>query len=222
MARCKKCGKSGLFLSVNKDGLCKNCSFQEKRNEAVNKELYRKYPSFRKVTDDLDEQDRLLKILIEAREQYSADGDCGKAIAAYEKVMLHPAVPINSNTHTSFLVDLYLKAGQNDRAWGFLNSLIGTDRLPIERIRGYQAKILSKENKHKDALEMLMLEFLAKAARSMTFNNEAFLKAIKPSIKKMKLDDTFANDLSNLIQHHVEVKNFDERSLVTQYRDLFL
>lgn len=222
MARCKKCGKSGLFLSVNKDGLCKNCSFQEKRNEAVKEELYRKDPSFRKVTDDLAEQDRLLKILLEAREQYSADGDCEKAIAAYEKVMLHPAVPINSNSHTSFLVDLYIKAGQNDRAWGFLNSLIGTGRLPLEKIRGYQAKILSKENKHKDALEMLILEYLAKAERSRTFNNEAFLKAIKPSIKKLKLDDAFANELSNLIQHHVKARNFDERSLITQYRNLFL
>ncbi len=222
MARCKKCGKSGIFLSVNKDGLCKNCSSQEERSKTIKEELYKKSPSFRKATDDLAEQDRLLKILIEAREQYSSDGDCEKAIAAYEKVLLHSAVPINSNSHTSFLVDLYIKAGQNDKAWGFLNSLIGTDRLPIEKIRGYQAKILSKENKHRDALEMFMLEYLAKAEWSKTFNNEAFLKAIKPSIKKLKLDDAFANELSSLIQHHVDAGNYDERSLVTEYRNMLI
>lgn len=158
------------------------------------KKLYRNDSSFRKLTDDLLEQDQLLKIVNDAREQYSIDGDCEKAIVAYEKVMLHPTVPLKSNTHTSFLVELYMKAGQNDKAWGFLNSLIGTDRLPIEKIRSYQAKILKKENRHKEAIEMIMLEYLAKAECNRTFNREAFIKAIKPSTNKSELDDSFAQD----------------------------
>lgn len=220
MAKCKLCGKSGLFMSVNENGLCKSCASRQKRNETITEELYRKDPAFRKLTDDLSEQDRLLEIVLKAHKQYSIDGDCEKAIVAYEEVMLHPTVPLNSNTHTSFLVDLYIKAGQNDKAWGFLNSLIGTDRLPIEKIRNYQAKILKKENRHKDAIEMIMLEHLAKAKWNGVFNKEAFLKAIKPSANKLKLDDSFAIELSNLIQHHVDIGNFDESSLITQYRAL--
>lgn len=220
MAKCKLCGKSGLFMSVNENGLCKSCASQQKRNGTIKEELYKKDPTFRKLTDDLSEQDRLLEIVLKAREQYSIDGDCVKAIAAYEKVMLHPTVPLNSNTHTAFLVDLYMKAGQNDKAWGFLSSLIGTGRLPIEKIRNYQAKILKKENKHKDAIEMIMLEYLAKAKWNSTFDREAFLKAIKPSTNKLKTDDSFAVELSGIIQHHVDIGNFDESSLITQYRAL--
>lgn len=153
MAKCNKCGKSGLFLAVNGDGICSKCAAQEKRSKAIKEELYRIDPSFRKMSDDLKEQDRLLKIALDARERYREDGDCEKAIAAYEKVMLQSDPPLKSHAHTMFLVDLYIKSGRNDKAWGFLNSLTGTDRLPIEKIRGYQAKILKKKASTKKQLK---------------------------------------------------------------------
>lgn len=219
MAKCKKCGKTGLFLTVNKEGLCSSCAAQQSRSKAIERELYRTNPSFRKMTDDLNEQDRLLKIALAAREKYNADGDCEKAIAAYEKVMLSNP-PLKSHAHTMFLVDLYVKSGQNDKAWGFLNSLIGTDRLPIEKIRGYQARILKKENKHIEAIEMIMLEYLAKSEWNRTFDKEAFLKAIKPSLNKLKWDASVAEELSNIIQQQVKAGKFAEKPVVTKYRAL--
>ena len=74
MAKCNKCGKSGLFLTVNRDGICSKCVAQEKRSKAIKEELYRTDPSFRKMTDELKEQDRLLKIALDARERYREDG----------------------------------------------------------------------------------------------------------------------------------------------------
>ena len=220
MAKCNKCGKSGLFLTVNRDGICSKCVAQEKRSKAIKEELYRTDPSFRKMTDELKEQDRLLKIALDARERYREDGDCEKAIAAYEKVMLQSDPPLKSHAHTMFLVDLYIKSGQNDKAWGFLNSLTGTDRLPIEKIRGYQAKILKKENKHKEAIEMIMLEYLAKSEWNRTFDRESFVKAIKPSLNKLKLDTTFAEELSDIVQQQVAAGKFSENLVITKYRDL--
>lgn len=38
---------------------------------------------------------------------------------------------------------------------GYLNSLIGTDRAPLDKIRHEQARILKKEKRHQEAIEMI-------------------------------------------------------------------
>ena len=117
LAKCKRCGKSGLFLRTNSQGLCKDCAEKDKLIKTdVKKYLYKTDASYRKATDELDHQDRLLKVALKARDQYKIDGDCDKAISEYEKVMIEATPPLKSNAHAMFLLDLYLKAGYNNKA----------------------------------------------------------------------------------------------------------
>lgn len=65
LAKCKRCGKSGLFLRTNSQGLCKDCAENDKLIKTdVKKYLYKTDASYRKATDELDHQDRLLKVAL--------------------------------------------------------------------------------------------------------------------------------------------------------------
>lgn len=220
LAKCKRCGKSGLFLRTNSQGLCKDCAENDKLIKTdVKKYLYKTDASYRKATDELDHQDRLLKVALKARDQYKIDGDCDKAISEYEKVMIEATPPLKSNAHAMFLLDLYLKAGYNNKAWGYTNKLIQTHGLDIDKIRKYQAKILKKEEKHAEAIKMLMLHHLAKSKWNNTFNREAFIKDIMPSIKKLKWAPEDADTLADMVFAQVKAKDYKESALTSKYSE---
>ncbi len=221
MAKCLRCGKRGLFLRLNEAGLCNDCAKAQKRIQVEAQKQLRKDPKFRKMEDDLAEQDRLLKIALKARDRYKVDGDCDKAIAEYEKVMIQAKPPLKSNAHAMFLADLYIKAGYNDKAWGYLNSLILSRGLDLDKIRKYQAKILKKENKHDEAIKMLMLHHLAKSKWNNTFNREMFLKDIAPSIKKLGWSNDDAEALADMVAKQVKSKNYKEGELTDKYKTFF-
>ena len=65
-----------------------------------------------------------------------------------------------------------------------------------------------------------MLEYLAKSEWNRTFDRESFVKAIKPSLNKLKLDATFAEELSDIVQQQVAAGKFSENLVITKYRDL--
>ncbi len=218
MAKCWKCGKHGLFLRVNDEGLCGDCAEAQKKIKAEAKKQLLKDPKYRKMEEDLAYQDKLLKIALKARDRYKVDGDCDKAIAEYEKVMIQAKPPLKSNAHAMFLVDLYIKAGYNDKAWGYLNSLILSRGLDLDKIRKYQAKILKKENKHDEAIKMLMLHHLAKSEWNNTFNREMFLKDIAPSIKKLGWSSSDAEALADMVGKQVGSKNYKEGVLIDKYK----
>ena len=46
------------------------------------------------------------------------------------------------------------------------------------------------------------------------------MKAIKPSLNKLKLDATFAEELSDIVQQQVAAGKFSENLVITKYRDL--
>lgn len=218
MAKCWQCGNRGLFLHVNEEGLCNNCAKAQKKMQTEVKKQLLKDPKYRKMEEDLAYQDKLLKLALKARDHYKVDGDCDKAIAEYEKVMIQAKPPLKSNAHAMFLADLYIKAGYNDKAWGYLNSLILSHGLDLDKIRKYQAQILKKENKHDEAIKMLMLHHLAKSEWNNTLNREMFLKDIAPSIKKLGWSNDDVEALADMVANQVKSKNYKEGTLIDKYK----
>ncbi len=223
MAKCRKCQRHGLFLFVNADGLCKDCSKLERQTRAnIKQHLYQTNASYRQTVDNLARQDELLKIVLNAQAQYKEDGDIDKAICEYEKAMRQAKPPLRSSSHTHYLINLYIKAGYHDKAWGYLNSLILTNGIQLCHIRSYQAQILKKENKHIDAILMLMFYYLDLSDKNSAFNREAFIKAITPSIKKLKWTQNDADTLADLLEKRIRSKEINKESLVHEDYKAFL
>lgn len=208
------------FLKKKHPGDYTNTSGKNFRNE-IEKEMYiNNIAGYRSLKNQLNHQDDLLIIANEARERYKTDGDIETAIAAYEKVLLEADPPLVSTAHTMFLADLYIKAEMFDKAWGYLNSLIGTDRAPLDKIRHEQARILKKEKRHQEAIEMILLEYLAKSEWNNTFSREACLKCIGPSIRALKWSSDDQDRCADLVEAQVTKRRYNENTLIKNYRAL--
>lgn len=238
MAKCKVCGNSGLFLKLDKNGKCKDCTYKtkipvngktvfldaQKFNEQSKKEtteewLSRVNPEYKKSKNDIEYQDKLLTSVWEAREQYKNDNDIDKLISVYEYTLITSNPPLRSDTHTMYLADLYIKSGQNDKAWGFLNSILFSHSELTGKIRLSQCKILKKEKKYVDAMQMLMLSYLFNSKWNNTFCDAAFVKDANPIANKLKWDSEKIDTLAQIISNQVKRKNYDERTLIKSFQN---
>ena len=139
---------------------------------------------YRDKQDRRDYQDALLSKVNDAAAQYKQDKDLSAVIAVFEDAFIHADPPCHSSQNLD-LVKFYVKAGQNDKAWGYLNLLLVTQEAPVDKIRIAQANILKKENRHIEAIKMYLMGHRAKYA----FNKNVFIKDIKPSANKLGLND---------------------------------
>ena len=233
MAKCRKCGKKGLLLKLDASGLCAECAAlaQQKTNQMRREQE----AHTAKLKAELEHQNRLLDDVLKAREEYSEDGDITKAIDALEEAIIKAEPPLlMASGHTIFLIDLYKKSGQNDKAWGLLNSCImdaakyeGRERLALDKVRTEMAKILKSEKKYSAAVEMYLLAYLHDAAAATTTQQadnfeKRFRKNIKPCVSKLKWDEDVVSDLIEIVQNTV-VKSTNsimlEGHVLEQYRD---
>ena len=191
MGKCKVCGKSGLFLKLDKHGKCKDCAYKTKTpvngntivsdaqnfNEQSKKEsaeewLFCVNPNYVQLKDDLAHQDKLLKTVIQAKEDYKVDNDINKLIVAYEYAMVKATPPLkNAQYHAMYLADLYIKTNQFDKAWDYLITISLPYMDITHKIRFAQCKILKKEKRFIDAMITLMEGHLFKAQINSIFAN---------------------------------------------------
>ena len=190
MAKCKKCGKKGLFLTVNSDGLCKDCA--TKVTKAEN--------NITRTTSNIDaelkKQDAHLAKLTAAEIKYKEDGDINKIIAVYEDIFIKQKSTLVTQKRWFGLADLYVKNGQNDKAWAWLNQMAVLHPDYTSKIEEKRYKILKKENKH---LEDAMIHLMASVGYSEgnagplayynAYGKNKFLKEAPSLIKKLKWDE---------------------------------
>ena len=108
MAQCKKCGKKGFFLRLDKNGFCDSCvdSLRQQSLEKARKserqldEMKRKQQEVDRIVDEQ------LKRLNNAREEYEKTEEYDKLIAVYEDVFSAPT-PWNTASHKLRLVGYY-------------------------------------------------------------------------------------------------------------------
>lgn len=221
MGKCLRCGKSGLLFHVNKNGLCPNCAKEIVFRNDIEAEMYRADEKYRQLVHQNADADRLINLLNQAQEQYKKDNNLERLIEAYEAVLIKVTKPVHSPSVAMRLVDLYLKAGQNDKAWGYLNSLLSrTDYVvPRDKIRFAQVKILKKEDKLAEAVEMLILGYYAKS-RDQEIDRATFEKELKPMAKKLGWNEEMISKTSSLLQTFATDKKGDEASIIKTYRKL--
>ena len=212
MAKCKKCGKSGLFLKLNSVGLCNDCaSIAAKtvvRTSSIDAEIKR--------------QDKHLDKLTAAEEKYAEDGDINKIISVYEDVFIKEKSTLITQSRWFKLADLYVKNGQNDKAWAWLNQLAGLHPDYMAKIEEKRYKILKKENKH---LEDAMIHLMASVGYSEgnagplayynAYGRNKFLKEAPSLIKKLKWDESDIDKLEKILSCSISQKKFDYNKMAS-------
>ena len=227
MAQCKSCGKKGFLLKLDRNGLCGKCAEREFQ-KTVKQEMMDNDSSYAKLSKELEHQDKLLKTVLKAREDYAQDGDIQKAIEVLEQAIVKEKPPLlNAEGHTVFLINLYKKAGLNDRAWGLLNDCIldpgrygERRRLSQEKIHLEMAKILKSEKRYSYAIEMYMASHLYRAQWT-EFDEERFQKDIRVCISKLKWDESIEQDIVTILKNCISSgeKSYIARiKLSDQYR----
>ena len=96
-----------------------------------------------------EHQHYLFETVMSTYETYKTDKDVDKALPIIEQCLINDDDPFYTPHSMRFLVQLYLQKGLNDRAWGYLNSLlIKPDKMPSSVVYGEMAKLLKKETKN--------------------------------------------------------------------------
>lgn len=151
-------------------------------------------------------------------ELYKANKDVKKALASMEQLLLYdnpPMVPYPAQIH--FITDLYLKDNQDDKAWGYLNSLITNPNIKNESIYREMAWMLKKEKRHKDAIWNFMIEYFYAGLSSNQFSRDSFLKEIGVSIRALKWSDEAQNKFADIVDYQFTSRHFDVREMKTMF-----
>ncbi len=185
-------------------------------------------PPVKDITRIIEDSDKAIADMHKADAVFEKDGDIEKRIRVYEKYLLEKPQWNSFNFNLS-LAKMYVKAGHNDKAWGYLNQMylwaidpdaIGGD---ASKVRFEQFKILKAEKKHKDAMLMLVSSYVlnAYAVRDMYFNKPKFIKDSKTTAKAIGFSEDqlvlFADDL----EKNIKAKKIKEASAKKYCTDYF-
>ena len=228
MAQCKQCGKKGLFLRINTQGLCEACN-----NALIKKELEKAKERERHLEESKrkrQEEDRVadkqIKQLNDARNKYLSVGEYDKLIAIYEEVFSVPTT-WNSASHKLSLVEYYQKIGQNDKAWVLLNSIVVDYPGEAHRVRRSQYRQLKSEKKYLEALKMFFL-YKFNDCKSITCwpdvkgrERASFLKEAQILAKKAMLDIDSISELANIFISLVESPRSTEATASKRFKEWY-
>ena len=184
------------------------------------------------VAKDIDiilrDSNKAIADMHKADAAYEKDGDIDKRIRVYEKYMLKKP-EWNSFNFNLALAKMYVKAGRNDTAWGYLNQMylwavdptaIGGD---VSKIRFEQFKILKSEKKYKDAMVMLVSSYVVNAygIRDMYFNKEKFKKDAKTTAKGIGISEADLSVFADRLEKDIKGRKIKEATVQKYCVDWF-
>lgn len=208
----------GLFDLFKKSIKASNVPSDKHFHSNVEKDMYiNNTMGYRDRKDHLDYQSSLLKSIGAAETKYSKDGDILSLIKAYEYAFYESKPPCISSANLK-LVDLYLKQGLYDKAWGYLSYLQANELAPIEKIRHQQARILKKEKRFIPAIDTILSEYLAMASEGFGINTQKLTKDIGVCARALKWDNSTIDDTVNILLNQVSTKNYDDLVLRNTYK----
>lgn len=197
----------GLFNFFQK----KSTKYQYHTTELTN------HPAIKRSQDIVKKQDQCYRTLDQAALKYEQNGDIDSLLSVYQKIFFDSGIELHSQTKAFYPVEICIKNGWNDKAWAYLNRLLSLSDIPVSKIRFYQGKILKKEKKYLDAIEMYMFGYLAKSQWNNTFQPDMFKKEIQSSAKRLSWTSNQVDYLSDLIQSQVNKKDYSELHLRKLY-----
>lgn len=208
----------GLFSLFKKSIKANNVPSDKHFRSNVERDMYiNNTMGYRDRKDRLDYQSSLLKSIGAAEAKYSKDGDILSLIKAYEYAFYESKPPCISSANLK-LVDLYLKQGLHDKAWGYLNYLQANELAPIEKIRHQQARILKKEKLFIPALDMVLSEYLVRASSGFAISPQKLAKDVGVCVHALKWDNSVIDDTVNILLNQVNTKNYDDLVLRNTYK----
>jgi hypothetical protein len=213
LAKCKKCGRSGLFFKVDADGLCADCA--KKKSQTA--------PTMW-IDQELKKQDKEFERLTKAETQYEKDNNIEKLISVYEDVFITQKSTLITQSRWFKLVDLYLKAGQNDKAWAWLKQLSIQHPDYMNKIEDKRYKILKSEGRLFDAMISLMASIgyssgnAGPAVYYQEYGKKKFLNDAPPLIKKLKWAESDLNTLEEMLASTIGNTQFDYQTLRKKYK----
>ncbi len=177
-------------------------------------------PSVKDVAKIIEGSDKAIADMHKADAVFESDGDIEKRIRVYEKYLLEKPQWNSFNFNLS-LAKMYVKAGHNDKAWGYLNQMylwaidpeaIGGDAV---KVRFEQFKILKDEKKYKDAMIMLVSSYVlnAYAVRDMYFNKAKFIKDGKTTAKAIGFSENQYMLFADELEKNIKSKKIKEASV---------
>ena len=185
-------------------------------------------PPVKDITKIIEDSDKAIADMHRADAAYEKDGDIEKRIKTYEKYLLEKPQWNSFNFNLS-LAKMYVKAGHNDKAWGYLNQMylwaidpgaIGGD---ASKIRFEQFKILKAEKKYKDALLMLVSSYVlnAYAVRDMYFNKPKFIKDVKTTAKAIGFTEDQVASFADDLERNIKSKKIKEANVKKYCSDYY-
>ena len=166
------------------------------------------------------ESDAEIAVLVKADKEYQSDNDLEKRIRTYESVLLNKT-RWNSFNKCMILDDMYLSAGMNDRAWGYLNQMsiwFATYPNPsayLSKIELARFKILKKEKRYPDALRTLLCYHCCYTDSGLGYRRERFISDAKVIAKKLSISDDRLTELANEAAVAVEKNQNSARDMTT-------
>ena len=203
----------GLFDMIKKKQQTKQVSQEE-----VDAILDKVDQGHRQRKADLEYQNVLLSRVNAAREKYKTDKDIQSAIREYEFAFVESDPPCKTSQDID-LADLYIKAEEYDKAWGYLNQLMLRRNYPDPDIRFHQAKILRNEGKYAYAVEMFALGYYYKSIPNNDFQVERFQKDISSSVKKLGWDQKMIDEIVRIVTAYPHKDNSSETKLINHLRE---
>lgn len=201
----------GLFSSLFLSGSKRSNSRPSSAPHHVN-------TNYEKMKREEEYQNQLLSRVNAARERYQQDGNVNAAIKEYEYAFIKADPPCISSQCTK-LVDLYMKAGQTDSAWSYLNLLSSRKGVHRDWVRLYQAKILKQEGKDKDAIDLYMRGHLLKAKSYGNFTRSTFLRDISAPARRLGLSKDDKEHLADILDAQIRKGSFSEQAIRQESRD---
>ena len=171
----------------------------------------------------IKDSNKVIKECQKADGEYNKDGDIKKRISVYEQYCLQKP-QWNCFNFCYALAEMYIKAGENDKAWGYLNMLYSwtTDANCViygydSKVRHSQFKLLKAEKRFKEAMVMLVSSYVLNAygAQGTYFNKGKFIKEAKTTAKGLGFSEEELKGLADKLEFEIMNKKISEKKVRT-------
>ena len=212
---------------------------KRKTREDIARQMYEENLfGYRDLVDKEKYQQALLDKVNAAREQYSKDGDLDSVISVFEEAFITADPPCGSS-QWKLLVDYYLKAGLNDKAWSYLQKMSldnakelkenSSDEYALKRYFGTEekislqkARVLKKEKRFEYAIEFYLVAHVMRIGFGNSFDKGRFFKDIDSCANRLKWDDAKKEHLAYIVQQSARQKLYLNQSQIRSAYRAFL
>lgn len=216
MAKCRLCGRHGIFMRVSADGFCSQCERRSPAGVAILRQSDQDDARYAREY----RQSEAIKARLMAARSLPLDQqieECVRAIEAHEHYLGE-----TNYAYVYHLVHLLRESGQGDRAWSLLNELslravADPENGPgLAKVRWEMYEMEKEAGHYLQAVEMHASYYV------LTGNPPpaSYLKTMRPMAKKAGLSPEQIEAVEALVRRHAAQRPGDEAGFTDDFRRL--